>query len=144
MTSLKKLRYLLTQTSISNFWNASFAIAACSFLFSGCKNKKLKLVSSFHGCYSLIQTGIIDGRIDPAFAKSFSLHLQQIFTRINGFVYVTKHQLNFPAEVGIMDKQHEKIYYGYTPSLDDGVKLLPDSHKDDAIIVGMVACVIGE
>lgn len=103
------------------------------------ENKKLKIISSFHGCYSLIQTEIKNGKIVPPFANSFSLHLRQIFSRLNGFVYVTQHQLNFPAEVGIMNKQHEKIYYGYTPPSDADGPVITALPEGDEIIVGMVA-----
>lgn len=99
--------------------------------------KKLRFVSSFHGCYSLIQDQLaIEERGDAV--KAFMEQIHIIFGKMQGIVYVTQHQLNFPESAGVSHIKQEKIYYGYIPEKEDS-KLKTELVEKNDFVVGMVA-----
>lgn len=107
-------------------------------MFHGMKG--VKLISSFHGCYSFIQKQIEVGEVSFGYKDVFLQQIQQVVQQFSGFIYVTNHQLNFPQGILLDEKKKEKIYYGYLPAKKELLNTISlFSRIKDEIIVGMVA-----
>lgn len=100
--------------------------------------KGVKLVSSFHGCYTLIQKEIEEGKIENVYKEKFFHQAEQVIQLFSGFIYVTSHQLKFPNNLSLEGKKKQKIYYGFLPA-EKSNNLGPVERKKADIVVGMVA-----
>lgn len=75
----------------------------------------VSLVITFHGCYNLILKKIKERQTDPAYSTFFLNDIQQIFQRVNGIIYLTDRQMEFPSGISLNGIPKQKIYNGFLP-----------------------------